>query len=163
YDMLAKSSNEMWTLEKWSKDDLLMGRFKAGSTPDDSAHAQEVALLLKAMQDECEVHAVTSVGSQQLMASIGLLPGTVAAPVWLQHGIASFFETPKGAYWGGVGAPHWKYFVNWRNWRDDKKLEKPEEIFFKVISDQYYAEARRLNTPAAWEKANTMAWAMTYY
>lgn len=163
YDMLSKSSNEMWTLEKWSKDDLLMGRFKGGVKPDDSAYAQEVALLLKAMQDECEVQVVTHVGSQQLMAATGLLPGTVAAPLWLQHGIGSFFETPKGAYWGGTGAPHWKYFVNFRNWRDERKLEKPEEIFLKVISDQYYFEARRINTPAAWDKANTMAWALTYY
>jgi hypothetical protein len=169
YDMLAKSSNEMWTLEKWSKDDLLLGRFKGGVKPDDSAYAQEVALLLKAMQDECELQVVTYVGSQQLMASTGLLPGTVAAPLWLQYGIGSFFETPKGAYWAGTGAPHWKYFVNFRNWRDDRNAakavitEKPEEIFLKVISDQYYAEARRINTPQAWEKANTMGWALTYY
>lgn len=163
YDLLAKSSNQMWTVEKWSKDDLLMGRFKGGEKPDDSAYAQEVALLLKAMQDECELQAVTYVGSQQLAGAIGLLPGTVSAPLWLQHGIGSFFETPKGAYWSGTAAPHWKYLINFRNWRDDKKLEAPEEVLYKIVTDEYFVEARRLNSPAAWEKANTMAWALTYY
>lgn len=162
YDMLAKASNQMWTLEKWSKDDLLAGKFRGGQNPDDSAYAQEVALLLKAMADECEVQAVTSIGSQQLMGAVGLLPGNVAAPQWLQSGIASFFETPKSAYWGGTGAPHWKYFVNFRTWRD-KRLEPFDEVFQKTITDQYFVDARKSNDPAAWEKAHTMAWALTYY
>ena len=77
YDLLAKSSNPLWTVEKWSKDDLLMGRFKGGEKPTDSAYHQEIALLLRAMQDECELQAVTSIGSEQLVGATGLLPGTV--------------------------------------------------------------------------------------
>jgi hypothetical protein len=131
--------------------------------PDDSAHAQEVALLLKAMQDECELHAVTRVGSQQIAGALGLLPGRVAVPQWLQSGMGSFFETPRGAYRPGTASPHWKYFINFRNWRDEKKLEKPDEVLFNIITDKYFTDARQSNDPAAWEKAHTMAWALTYF
>jgi hypothetical protein len=167
YDMLAKSSAQAWTVEKWNKTDLLLGRFKAGETPAESAYHQEVALLLKAMQDEGELQAVTNVGAQQLLGSLGMVPGSVSVPLWLQSGLGSFFETPKGYYWPGVGAPHWRYLVNFRNWRDDKKLEKPEDVVLNTITDQYFVMARQTANPleraALLEKAHTMSWALTYY
>jgi hypothetical protein len=164
YDLLSKSSNLMWTQEKWNKVDLLAGRFKAGEKVDDSAYAQEIALLLKGMEDECELAAITKVGSQQLCTALGLVPRAVSIPMWLNSGLGSLFETPKGAYWPGTGGAHWKYHVNFISWRDNTQTrEKPEDILINTITDQYFLNAQRTNDPATWEKAQTMSWALTYF
>lgn len=164
YELLSKSSNQHWTVEKWSMPELLAGRFKTGEKPDDSAYMQEIALVLKAMQDECELASITRVGSQQLCGALGLLHGSVSVPLWLQSGLGSFFETPKGAYWPGTAAPHWRYYVNFRNWRDDpRSRENYDDALISTLTDQYFHDARRTNDPGLWEKAQTMSWALTYF
>lgn len=162
YDALSKASNDMWVNQGWNKETLLKGAWKNNEQPSAVATAQETALLLRALQEESELATVTHIGSRQLVAASGLIPHNVAAPDWIQFGLGSFFETPKGAYWPGTAAPHWKYLVNFKLIRDTKKPKSDDELR-QVVTDTYFRAARETRDPVALQKAQTMSWALTYY
>jgi hypothetical protein len=162
YNQLAESTGQLWKNGGWNKENLLKGIVKVGEQPQDVAYAQECALLLRAMQDEDDLMTCTNLGSRQLAAATGMLAPAVASPYWVQFGLGSFFETPKGAYWPGTSAPHWRYLPIFLN-RRASKLEKPEEALVATITDRYFREAQAANDSVAWDKANTMAWALTYF
>ena len=61
--------------------------------------------------------SVSHVGTVQLAVATGLLPRNVEVPEWIRYGIGSYAETPKGAYWNGVGSASWKHLVRWKVWR----------------------------------------------
>jgi hypothetical protein len=125
---------------------------------------QVKTLLLQALENESEVAAISHDGTLQLASATGLIPRTVSAPEWVQFGTASFFETPKGAWWQGTGAPSHLYLKKFKDWEKKKKLDTPAEAALKkVITDEYFREARKINQDAAWTKARTMTWALTYY
>src|SRR5262249_33020260 len=110
-----------------------------------------------------ELAAVTHEGTRQLVAATGLLPRNVATPHWLQFGLGSFFETPKGAFWPGTGAPSWTYLVKWKYWDDHKKLGDPQDTLQSVISDKLFRQALPSKDHAQWNKPRTMAWGLTYF
>src|SRR5262249_44605417 len=108
--------------------------------------------------------AVSHDGTMQLLSVTHTIPRAVSAPEWVQFGVASFFETPKGAWWQGTGAPSQLYLKKYQKWEKENKLDKPPETALKkVITDEYFREARRVNQEAAWTKARTMTWALSYY
>lgn len=163
YDALSKATREMWVNEGWNKETLLKGLWRNNEQPSAVATAQEIALILKALQEESDLATVTHLGSRQLVAASGLIPYNVAAPEWVQVGLGAFFETPKGAYWPGTGAPHWRHVVDFRVARDTKKLERSDEELRRVITDTYFRQAKESRDPLALRKAQTMAWALTYF
>lgn len=167
YDQLSKATQDLWVQRGWNRDTLLQGIGKLGESAEDTVYAQEVALLLKAMQEQSELATETHLGSVQLAVAAGLLPGSAAAPRWLHFGLGSLFETPPEAYWPGAGAPHWKYLLKFQLWREKKLLDSPEVALRKVITDAYYrqvspAEARlRDRDPLL--LAHTLSWSLTYF
>jgi hypothetical protein len=167
YDALDKSMKDLWQ-GKWKRSALLDGSYTRGVDPQADAvtivRNQVKTLLLQALESESELAAVSHDGTLQLASVTGLVPRAVSAPEWVQFGTGSFFETPKGAWWQGTGAPSHIYLKKFKDWEKNKKLDTPAETTLKkVITDEYFREARKLNQDAAWMKARTMTWALTYY
>jgi Protein of unknown function (DUF1570) len=164
YDSLRKSTDDMWISKGWNIDKLLHGDMNRRESNENNRHAQTVALLLKAMQEESELNTASHVGSRQLATASGLLPRTVAAPEWIQFGTGSFFETPREAYWPGTGAPHWTYALKFKIWQEKKKLtESPQDALRKVVTDDYFRSTDSGRNKDALLKARTMAWSLTYF
>jgi hypothetical protein len=167
YDALDKSMKDLWQ-GKWKRSALIDGSYTKGVDPQADAvtivRNQVKTLLLQALESESELAAVSHDGTLQLASVTGLVPRAVSAPEWVQFGTGSFFETPKGAWWQGTGAPSHLYLKKFKDWEKNKKLDTPAETTLKkVITDEYFREARKLNQDAAWMKARTMTWALTYY
>jgi hypothetical protein len=139
-----------------------------------------LALLLKAMAEESIRASVSHEATRQLLVGTGLLGVSVEAPEWVQFGTASFFETPVGAFWPGIGAPHWTYMVKFKLWKKEdqkaetpdaqgrvpdveKKLDTPDVAIRSVITDKYFRDAREEEKKSLQTKARTMTWALTYF
>lgn len=172
YDSLTRASQPLWVEQGWNPELCLKGDYKARGGKNsvfDISYAHTMALMLRGVQEQSERQAVSHVGTLQLATASGLLPRTVAAPHWVQFGIGSFFETPIEAYWPGTGAPHWNYLTKFQLWKDDKKLDKPDEALRKVVTDAYFhdahadQEARTDHDRDAMVKARTMTWSLTYF
>lgn len=176
--------------QKMPRDGLIRGsnRGAQGLSQEEFWWAETLAVVHKSLEQDSEVATVTHDGSRQLLASIGLLPRNIEAPEWVQFGFASFFETPKGAPWGGPGGPSWVYLPYYKDWKSKKKdnlgkpMEKPLDALKAVITDRYFREAYREVAKAAKEgkeakeakieqeraeaalfKARAMAWSLTYF
>lgn len=163
YSLLVKNTNPLW-LSGWSQSDLLKGKAYAGAkSSQESVKNQMLALLLKAMAEESVRATVSHEGTRQLLVASGLLSQYVEAPEWTQFGVGSFFETPVGAYWPGIGAPHWTYIVKFKVWKKDKKLDTPEVAIRAVITDKYFRDAGEDDKKSSTTKARTMSWSLMYF
>jgi hypothetical protein len=167
YDALDKSMKDLW-MNRWVRADLLNGSYTKGTDPQADGvtivRNQVKTLLLQALESESELAAVSHDGTLQLASVTGSIPRTVSAPEWVQFGVGSFFETPKQAWWQGTGAPSQLYLKKFKDWQKKKTLDTPPETALKkVVTDEYFREAHKVNQDAAWTKARTMTWALTYY
>lgn len=169
YELASRHFREL-TQTGWDLRALLNAKtqYPKGKTIDESAYAQTLALLQKALHEESEIASVSHAASRQLLTSTGLLPRTVILPEWIQYGFPSFFETPKfstetltGAFWTTYGAPHWVYHPMWRDLEQRQALDDPEDALRSVVTDFYFREARA--DPRALSQARMMAWSLTYY
>lgn len=123
----------------------------------DVASAQTLLLMQDALQDESEHMTATHEGTRQLIAAAGLLPRAVVAPQWVDFGMGSFFETPKGAFWPGTGAPHWLHLALLKQLEKDKKLDKPDVALKGIVTDRYFLEAAALAEKERAEREKTSA------
>jgi hypothetical protein len=168
YDALQKGTKDLWQ-SGWNLDDLLNAKGHAKATPDEIVKNEMLALLLKAMQQESALASVSQVGSIQLASATGPAPGVaflprnVEVPRWLQAGVGSFFGTPKGAYWPGIGAPNWQYMVKFKMWENGKTLDPAAAALRSVVTDRYFLQAAGPAGNPAEVKADTMAWALVYF
>lgn len=163
----------------WDATSLLNGGgFNRGPNQIETGRAQTLTLLQRLLEEEAEVNSVTHEGIRQLLAAVAvegsstpLLPRAVESPWWVQFGMASFFETPKGAFWQGMTGPNWTYLRKYQemeNAKDpSKKLDKAEEALRNVVTDGYYRRASEIKdkdlAAKAHLKARTMTWSLTYF
>jgi hypothetical protein len=154
----------------WNATEMLQGQGHEGaSSPEEVVRNQMLFLLLKGMQEESSLATVSHNGTRQLLFATGLLTRNVAVPEWIQFGAASFFETPKGAFWPGIGAPSWKYGVKFKAWKTPlapgmpKTLEDSAIAIRNVITDQYFRAIKSESDKEAVAKARTMAWSLTFF
>jgi hypothetical protein len=123
-----------------------------------------MALLMRVMEDDAELAAVSHDGTRQLLYASGLLPRGVAAPEWAQFGLGSFFETPVGSPWMSPGAPSFVYLPVFKEMVKRKRLEKSDvDTLRKVVTNSYFRFAERAKTEGSKQKAESTAWALTYY
>src|SRR5262249_55233433 len=91
YKALHKATQPFWA-KGWTPGMLRQGKFRAveaNQSAIEIARAQTLTLVLKAMEVECAVAAVSHEGTRQLIAAIGLLPRSVDTPRWIDFGVAS--------------------------------------------------------------------------
>jgi hypothetical protein len=144
YLALRTSKEGLW--QYFDRDQMLRGDTKKvkvkGETPsaDEFATAMTYALLEKALEEDAELAGVSHEGTRQLIAAAGLTSPGVIAPDWIQFGMGSFFETPKGAAWTSVGGAHWDYLPLYKVLSKDAKEYKPAEALKATITDQYFRQ-----------------------
>ncbi len=103
-DELGRTFNSVAAtkLEGFDRKDLLAGKhppLKDKQKPEEIALASTYALVRKALEDEGLRSAVSREGSRQLFVSLGFVPQHVRLPKWVESGIGSLLQHPKG---GGV-------------------------------------------------------------
>jgi hypothetical protein len=155
----------------WDFQQLLQGKGRRKGIPNDFEwyRAQTLALVQKYMEVESERATTADVGTRQLLGSGQYVPRAIEVPQWIDFGLASFFSTPKGSLWPGVGtasAPYLKAFKDSeKTARSDQNIERDAvRALTSVISDKDFRSIK--NGPErekAVTKARTMAWALTYY
>src|SRR5262249_17599488 len=169
YEALSKFTQANLWSNGWDMQSLLNNRpgLKTRASPEDFYHAQTLALIQKAQLEEAELAAISHEGTRQLVAASGLLPRNVNAPEWIQFGMASLFETSKGALWSSPGGPSWAYLVQYKDYEQskeqNKRLEAPNVAVEKVITDEYFHQVRAGADREARMRARTLAWAFTFY
>lgn len=151
------------------------GDFRGAANAVPASIIQTMVVVQKALQDDAERATLSHEGVRQLLAASGLLPRQVAAPEWIQEGLAGYFERPLGAVYGFGGLPSWSNLVAFK-YHQDHGLGKGREILTNVISDRYFAVARDADLegdPSSdkaadkdrsdWERARATSWALVYY
>ncbi len=132
-------------------------------------YLQTAMLMLKALEQDGEIAAVSHDGSRQLLAASGLLPRNVAVPHWIQFGVGSFFGTPKGSPWPTVGGANASliennnYLLSYQVWSKAKKLDEPKVALERVVTDHYFRMSKGDNDKLGLLKARTLSWALTFF
>jgi hypothetical protein len=143
YLALRTRAEGLW--QDFDRDQMLKGDTKKvkvrGETPsaDQFAQAMTIALLEKALEEDAELAAVSHEGTRQLIAAAGLTSPGVVAPDWIQFGMGSVFETPKGVPWTSIGNGHWEYLPAYMVLSGAKDY-KPAEALKATITDHYFRE-----------------------
>jgi hypothetical protein len=128
-----------------------------------TAVSQEIAhlsntfeLLVKVSREESDVEVVSHEATHQLAGNTGLMPRGKIGARWAHEGLASYFETPAGAGWGGIGAVNETRLKDyWTIARDPSRSE-----IEWVISDELFYRAKDQNQAV---EAYGQAWALTYF
>ncbi len=177
YSLLITNTAPLW-LAGWNQADLLKGKANAvAKTSEENVKNQMLALLLKAMSEESVRASISHEGTRQLLLGTGLLNQQVETPEWIQFGTGAFFETPVGAYWPGMGAPHWTHMVKFKLWNKPIEVKTPDNkvvgvvreidpadaAIRSVITDKYFREARAEDKKSLETKARTMSWSLAYF
>jgi hypothetical protein len=79
--------------------------------------------------------------------------------------MASFFETPRGAPWGGAGGASWVYLQHFKDWtrlKDPKNLNKPLPALKAVVQEEFFRQASGKDE-AGLLRARTTSWSLTYF
>jgi hypothetical protein len=177
----------------WDRAALLKGTAAskiAGKSIDEQYKMQTLALLDTVMEAEGERAAVSHDGTRQLFVNAGLQRQTVIMPDYLQFGMASVFETPKGPfplapvevrvpYWHGWGGPSWIYARIFKQIeqggmmfdlptpvRSASDITQASEVLRQVVTDAEFSRARDLGPRAGARNlliARTYAWGLCYY
>jgi hypothetical protein len=174
YFELDKINQENW--QEHSRKELLKPSKKV--PPVKKANQGVFTLVQTALEEQSAQATISHEATLQLLAAAGqpakegsktwvpVLARNLQGPEWTRFGLASFFETPYGAYWPGATAPSWRYFVQFKFADEEKKFANAEEVLEKVITDQYFREAqagRGKERKAKLEFARTTSWALAYY
>ena len=128
-----------------------------------TAVSQEIAhlantfdLLSKVAREESDIEVVSHEATHQLAGNSGLLSRGKIGARWAHEGLASYFETPAGAGWGGIGAVNDSRLSDYRIVSRDPKRNSIE----LVISDQLFYQARDQGEAV---EAYGQAWGLTYF
>jgi len=167
---------------KIHRDDLVSGavwdRPEAKGNIAAMSGIQVIALMQKALEEEGEKASISHEAARQLLYATGTLPRLVNVPEWAQFGLASFFDTPHGALYTGVGLPSWSNLVAFKYFRKTNKLGTKSEALIRTISDRFFRDAAKFeleqkDVPEKDKKekqlqdkhdiARGTAWALAYY
>ena len=118
--------------------------------------ANSFELLIKVAREESDIEVVSHEATHQLAGNSGVLPRGKIGARWAHEGLASYFETPAGAGWGGIGA------VNQTRLSDYRVISRdPIRNSLKlIVSDSLFYSAMDLGQAV---EAYGQAWALTYF
>ncbi len=144
----------------WSRDELLKGIPPSGGQkqpPAELARMMTLALVDKLLEEEMDHSAMSREATRQLYFASGVLPRNVQLPSWLESGLASFLQHPKGPVYAkdskgtdmmvvglayGYGAPNYVQHRAYRELDSTKALHPiPEVLLRNVLMDRYFEAA----------------------
>ena len=118
--------------------------------------ADTLQYIVNMERENLDIEVVSHEATHQMAGNTGLLPRDVRVPSWVHEGLATYFETPDGASWGGIGS------VNGDRLRWYRLLEPDREhsnIDF-IVGDQIFDYAGNHATLVA---GYGQAWALTHF
>jgi hypothetical protein len=136
--------------------DLKVKARQLGDSRDIAYLANSFELIVKISKEESDIEVVSHEATHQLAGNAGLMPRNKLGLRWAQEGLASYFETPAGAGWGGIGAVNRHRLRGYRTVSSDPKRVSLEIL----ISDALFDGAADQNQAV---DAYGQAWALTHF
>jgi hypothetical protein len=115
-----------------------------------------IEALSKIAAVERDIEVVSHEATHQLAGNTGLMPKGKLALTWAHEGLASYFETPEGGGWGGIGSVNKRRLRWYRVLADEHEIANVEFI----VSDKIFDLA---STHEAKVAAYGQAWALTHF
>jgi hypothetical protein len=140
-------------LQKQKKD---AQRARAANAGEISRLADTIKMLIEIEREESDIEVVSHEATHQMAGTTGLLPRHVRIPSWVHEGLATYFETPDGAKWGGIGAVNEQRLKWYRGLEPDKEHSN---IGF-IVGDQIFDYAA---SHGATLHGYGQAWALTHF
>jgi Protein of unknown function (DUF1570) len=131
-------------------------RLRAANAADVVRLADTISLLIEIEREDCDIEVVSHETTHQMAGNTGLLPRHVRIPSWVHEGLATYFETPDGAKWGGIGAVNQTRLSLYRNLERDRDHSNLDFI----VGDQIFDYARSLGATL---HGYGQAWALTHF
>jgi hypothetical protein len=118
--------------------------------------ADTLTLLVDIAREDSDIEVVSHEITHQMAGNTGLFPRHVQAPRWVHEGLATYFETPNGASWGGIGAVNDSRLRLYRVLAPDTKHSNIDFI----VGDQIFDYAA---SHGAVVHGYSQAWGLTHF
>ena len=118
--------------------------------------ADTIQMLVEIEREDADIEVVSHETTHQMAGNTGLLPRHVLAPTWVHEGLATYFETPDGANWGGIGAVNSSRLEWYRMLEPDREHSSIDFI----VGDQIFDYAASHEGKVA---GYGQAWALTHF
>lgn len=149
-------------LEGFDRGELLNGKHPQPkqAKPEEIALASTYALIRRAIEDESLRSSVSREGTRQLLVTLGVLPQHVRLPKWVESGIGSVLQHPKGGgvvelskdtpgivvgVTRGLGAANYEllhqfltFYPAKKDGKENKAIDAPA-VLTNVLTDKYFA------------------------
>lgn len=118
--------------------------------------ADTIQMLVEIAREDADIEVVSHETTHQMAGNTGLLPRHVLVPTWVHEGLATYFETPDGANWGGIGAVNTSRLEWYRMLEPDREHSSIDFI----VGDQIFDYAASHEGKVA---GYGQAWALTHF
>jgi hypothetical protein len=112
--------------------------------------------LVEISREQADVSVVSHEATHQLAGNTGLFPRDKVALLWVHEGLATYFETPEGAGWGGIGAVN----EDRLKWYNALRHDTEHSNIAFIVSDRIFDHAATHEAKVA---AYGQAWALTHF
>lgn len=118
--------------------------------------ADTLSLLIEIEREDSDIEVVSHEATHQMAGNTGLFPRHVRVPSWVHEGLATYFETPDGATWGGIGAVNSSRLSLYRVLESDREHSNLDFIVGDQIFDYAASHGATLH-------GYGQAWALTHF
>lgn len=138
------------------REDAIRNRKRISNVNQIVRIADALDLILKMAREDADIEVVSHEATHQLAGNTGLFPRHVRVPSWIHEGLATYFESPEDASWGGVGAVNSDRLRKYRVLASDTEHSNVKFI----VGDQIFRYAGDLNQTL---HGYAQAWALTHF
>jgi hypothetical protein len=150
FKMLAQLNKEL------QQDKAKAQRERGRGAADIVRLADTLALLIEISREDSDIEVVSHEITHQMAGNTGLLPRHVQVPSWVHEGLATYFESPNGASWSGIGAVNDSRLKLYRVLAPDREHSNIDFI----VGDQIFDYAGNTYTTL---HGYSQAWALTHF
>jgi hypothetical protein len=150
----AKSMKRLNDLLQQMKKDAQKAR--GPNSADIVRTADSFGYVIEIAKENQDITVVSHEATHQMAGNTGLFPRFVRVPSWVHEGLASYFETPDGAAWGGIGAVN-KQRLQWYRALEPDKVHSNIDF---IVGDQIFDYA---GSHASTLHGYAQAWALTHF
>ncbi len=118
--------------------------------------ADSLSFMIAIERENLDITVVSHEATHHMAAATGLFPRHVMMPSWVHEGLATYFETPEGAAWSGMGAVNGDRLDWYRQLEADREHSNIDFIVGDKIFD--YAASNRATIHGYGQ-----AWALTHF
>jgi hypothetical protein len=150
FQQLVKMTED---LQDFKKDAV---RARVGGAADIRRMADTLQYIVNMERENLDIEVVSHEATHQMAGNTGLLPRDVRIPSWVHEGLATYFETPDGASWGGIGTVNKDRLEWYRMLEPDREHSNIDFIVGDQIFDYAGNHASKVH-------GYGQAWALTHF